>query len=155
MPTAMDRFDPPPALHHRLIGPLHVEAMLLADEARAYFDAAGKHERGRLEPVARVAFSCESLKLTTRLMHVIAWLLTQRARQAGELESPPARIPARGLGSAPDTADEVLAMLPDPARVLIDASIDLYRRVERLAGAQEAMAASPARSMFERLSASF
>ena len=151
----MDRFAPPPALHHRLIGPLHVEAMLLADEARAYFDLAGKRERGRLDPIARVAFSCESLKLTTRLMHVISWLLTQRARQSGELEGRPVATGSRSLGIAPDTAEDVLALLPEPARVLIEGSIDLYRRVERLDAAQGAVAASPARSMLDKLPASF
>ncbi|MCC2976483.1 DUF1465 family protein [Sphingomonas sp. PL-96] len=150
----MDRFAPPPALHHRLVAPLHVEAMLLADEARAYFDAAGKHERSCLDPVARVAFSCESLKLTTRLMHVIAWLLTQRAREAGELEG--RTQPAASLGPAQDTADAVLVELPDAARVLVEASIDLYRRVQRLDDAQAAAASSsPARLMLDRLSARF
>jgi regulator of CtrA degradation len=151
----MERFAPPPALHHRLIGPLHVEAMLLADEARSYFGSTGKRERERLAPAARVAFSCESLKLTSRLMHVIGWLLTQRARQEGELDADPNRAPARGLGVAPETAEDVLALLPESARTLIDASIDLYRRVERLEQAREPAIPSPARSMFERLSASF
>jgi regulator of CtrA degradation len=152
----MDRFfAPAPALHHRLIGPLHVEAMLLADEARAYFEAAGKRERVGLDPVGRVAFSCESLKLTTRLMHVTAWLLTQRAQQAGEMEVRPLRVPARALGSAPETTEESLGLLPEGARELIEASFDLYRRVERLAEPQEAVPANPALSMLERLSASF
>ncbi|MBM7406125.1 MULTISPECIES: DUF1465 family protein [Sphingomonas] len=151
----MDRFAPPPALHHRLIGPLHVEAMLLADEARAYFDLAGKRDRGRLDPIARVAFSCESLKLTTRLMHVTSWLLTQRARETGEVEARPVLTSSRAIGIAPETAEDVLALLPEPARVLIEASIDLYRRVERLDAAQGADAASPARVMLDRLSASF
>ena len=109
----MDRFAPPPALHHRLIGPLHVEAMLLADEARAYFDLTGKRDRGRLDPIARVAFSCESLKLTTRLMHVTSWLLTQRAREAGEVEARPVLTSSRALGIAPETAEDVLALTRD------------------------------------------
>ncbi|MBA3730170.1 MAG: DUF1465 family protein, partial [Sphingomonas sp.] len=63
----------------RLIDSLYTEAMLLADEARAYFDQAGRDERLTLEPFARVGFACESLKVTTRIMHIAAWLLTQRA----------------------------------------------------------------------------
>ncbi|WP_174280580.1 DUF1465 family protein, partial [Sphingomonas bacterium] len=74
-------------LHRRLIDALHMEALLLADEARDYFDEVGRAERDRLAPLARIGFSCESLKVTTRLMHVIAWLLTQRAVQAGELRA--------------------------------------------------------------------
>ena len=44
----------------RLIDSLYTEAMLLADEARSYFDEAGREERGTLEPFARVGFACES-----------------------------------------------------------------------------------------------
>ncbi|MFV0623182.1 DUF1465 family protein [Sphingomonas sp. ac-8] len=149
----MDRSALPPALQDRLLGPLHVEALLLADEARAYFDAAGRHERGRLEPVARVAFSCESLKLTTRLMHVLGWLLGQRAGDAGEMGARSSA--ARPLAEAPASSDDVLAMLPETARSLIEASIDLHRRVARLVPAPEAAIASPARSMLARLSAAF
>src|SRR3954466_7205772 len=72
--------------------------MLLADEARAYLDRQGRADRDSLEPIVRVSFSCESLKVTTRLMHVIAWLLTQRAVEAGGLSGPQARPPAGGGG---------------------------------------------------------
>ena len=60
----------------KLIDGLYVEAMVLADEARSYFDTGGRDDRLALDPLDRVGFSCESLKVTTRLMHVIAWLLT-------------------------------------------------------------------------------
>ena len=62
----------------KLIDSLYIEAMTLADEARSYFDRDGAVERSKLDPVARVAFSCESLKVTTRLMHVVSWLLVDR-----------------------------------------------------------------------------
>ena len=84
-----------PRLPAKLIDSLYVEAMVLADEARAYFDEHGRSDRLSLDPIVRVGFSCESLKVTTRLMHVIAWLLTQRAVEAGELSAAQARNPAR------------------------------------------------------------
>ena len=59
----------------KVIDALYVEAMVLADDARAYFDTFSREDRDALGPVLRVAFSCESLKVTTRLMHIIAWLL--------------------------------------------------------------------------------
>src|SRR6476661_1078328 len=71
----------------RLINSLYTEAMLLADEARAYFDEAGRDDRQLLEPFARVGFACESLKVTTRIMHIVAWLLTQKAVETGEIRS--------------------------------------------------------------------
>ncbi len=143
-------------LHRRLIDALYVEAMLLADEARSYFDEAGRTEREALGPLARVGFSCESLKVTTRLMHVIAWLLTQRAVQDGELRPSEARHPSRLLGEAPPSDAGVLATLPDRARALVASSADLHRRVALLDTAEGAAATrSPARSMQERLARAF
>lgn len=144
-------------LHRRLVDSLHVEAMLLADEARSYFDEAGKAEREALDPLDRVGFSCESLKVTTRLMHVIAWLLTQRAVDAGELRPRDALHPSRRLGEPPVSDLATMRALPARARALIDASADLHRRVARLDAAQAAALPmpSPVRSMQERLALSF
>jgi regulator of CtrA degradation len=136
---------------------LYSEAMLLADEARTYFDEAGRVEREALDPLIRVSFSCESLKVTTRLMHVIAWLLTQRAVQAGELRARDALDPARRLGDAPITDAALLAMLPTRAREMIGASTDLHRRVALMDEAQDmpAVIASPVRSMQKRIASAF
>ena len=64
--------QPQARITSRLIDSLYTEAMLLADEARSYFDDAGRDERATLEPFARVGFACESLKVTTRIMHIVA-----------------------------------------------------------------------------------
>lgn len=146
-----------PRVHRRLVDALYVEAMLLADEARSYFDETGRAEREALEPMVRVSFSCESLKVTTRLMHVIAWLLTQRAVQAGELRARDALDPSRRLGDAPVSDATILDALPPRARALIDTSAELHRRVARLDNAQDedADVTSPALSMQERLAAAF
>ncbi len=146
-----------PRLHIRLIDAFYVEAMVLADEARSYFDEGGRAEREALSPMDRVAFSCESLKVTTRLMHVIAWLLTQRAVIAGELTPAQAQDSARRLGTAPVSEEAIVATLPEPARAMVAGSIDLHRRVERLDAAQVAdePMESPARSMLDRLATSF
>ncbi len=139
-------------LHRHLIDGLYVDAMLLADEARAYFDEGGRNDRERLDPMARVGFSCESLKVTTRLMHVIAWLLTQRAVEAGEMAPRDALDPARRLGPAPVSDFALVDTLPAKARELIQSSIDLFRRAAMLDQGQAApYSASPVRSMLERL----
>lgn len=145
------------SVQRRLIDSLYVEAMVLADDARSYFDEGGREERESLTPMARVTFSCESLKVTTRLMHVIAWLLTQRAVFAGELGEGDALHPSRRLGEAPVTVPTVTAELPLRAQRLVAASAELHRRVARLDAAQVAGAPeqSPARQMFERLALSF
>jgi len=144
-------------LAHRLTDSLYTEAMLLADEVRGYFDDAGRDIRDRLDPMERVLFSCESLKITTRLMHVIAWLLTQRAVDAGELSMEGARSATRRLGGAVATDAATLARLPVDAQRLVIASIDIYRRVARLdAGLDDVLPpASPARQLHARLSQAF
>lgn len=142
----------------RLVDSLYVEAMLLADEVRAYFDDPGRTEREALPPLLRVAFSCESLKVTTRLMHVIAWLLTRRAVEHGELGATQAQARSRRLGVAADSDSEVVAALPEPARVLVEASRDLYARVERLdqdIDQPTVAVPSPARGLLSRLERAF
>ncbi|HKT14871.1 MAG TPA: DUF1465 family protein [Allosphingosinicella sp.] len=136
----------------KLIDSLYVEAMVLADEARAYFDQHGRDDRLALDPILRVGFSCESLKVTTRLMHVIAWLLTQRAVEAGELSPNQARSPTRRLGEATESDADIVPQLPREAVQLIEASRELYARVSRLdEGGTIETPPSPARSLMSRL----
>ncbi len=144
-------------LANRLIDGLYTEAMLLADEVRAYFDEVGRDARDALDPMDRVLFSCESLKVTTRLMHVIAWLLTQRAVEVGEISAAGAREPSRRLGGAVDSDAATLARLPVEAQRFVAASMTLYTRVSRLESGldDDLPAASPARQLHSRLQQSF
>ena len=137
----------------RLIDSLYTEAMLLADEARSYFDDAGRDERSTLQPFARVGFACESLKVTTRIMHIVAWLLTQRAIESGEIAGRDGRRPERRLGHAQDSDPLVVGSLPPAAQKLITSSVDLYARVKRLdEGVLEtSVPQSPARALMGRL----
>ncbi|RJT21113.1 DUF1465 family protein [Chakrabartia godavariana] len=140
----------------KVIDALYVEAMVLADDARAYFDTFSREERDRLGPVLRVAFSCESLKVTTRLMHVIAWLLAHRSqRPTGAAEAVDMRGPFR-LGGPTETDPDALAALPEGARTRIAASLDLYARVARLEAEMTRVETptSPARELLDRLSRS-
>ena len=145
-------------IQRALIDSLYTESMLLADEARSYFDVVGREQRDMLGAMDRVVFSCESLKVTTRLMHSIAWLLTQRAVAAGEIAAGEARDPSRRLGEAPVTEAAALESMPVGAQHLIAASIDLHRRIARLDAAQDEVVGipiSPARSMLDRLAHAF
>ena len=141
----------------RLIDSLYTEAMVLADEARAYFDETGRDDRQLLEPFARVGFACESLKVTTRIMHIVAWLLTQKAVESGEIRSSDGRRPERRLGNANDSDPKVVDQLPEAAQRLINASADLYSRIKRLDEGQliEEPAPSPARALMGRLERDF
>lgn len=141
----------------RLIDSLYTEAMLLADEARAYFDETGRDDRQSLEPFARVGFACESLKVTTRIMHIVAWLLTQKAVESGEIRSADGRRPERRLGHANDSDPLVIGQMPDSAQRLINSSADLYSRIKRLDEGQliDEPAPSPARALMGRLERDF
>ena len=137
----------------RLIESLYTEAMILADEARAYFDDEGREERLTLEPFVRVGFACESLKVTTRIMHIVAWLLTQRAVEAGAITGADGGRPERRLGKATESDPAVVEQLPLSAQRLISSSADLYARIQRLDEGQLAdePVVSPARALMGRL----
>jgi regulator of CtrA degradation len=141
----------------RLIDSLYTEAMLLADEARGYFDETGRDDRQSLEPFARVGFACESLKVTTRIMHIVAWLLTQKAVESGEIRSADGRRPERRLGHANESDPAVIVQMPESAQRLINASADLYSRIKRLDEGQliDEPAPSPARALMGRLERDF
>jgi regulator of CtrA degradation len=152
----MDESDlpgPQVRIASRLIDSLYTEAMLLADEARSYFDDAGREDRASLEPFARVGFACESLKVTTRIMHIVAWLLTQRAIESGEIPMFDGRRPERRLGHAQESDPAVVEQLPQAAQRLINSSADLYSRVKRIdeGGLEEEAPQSPARALMGRL----
>jgi regulator of CtrA degradation len=137
----------------RLVDSLYTEAMLLADEARHYFDDIGRNDRVSLHPFARVGFACESLKVTTRIMHIIAWLLTQRAIESGEIDYLDGRRPERRLGNAQDSDPAIVEQLPETAKRLITASADLYARIKRIdeGHLETDIPQSPARALMGRL----
>lgn len=145
------------ALTARLVDALYTEAMVLADEARGYFDQHGRAEREALPPLLRVGFSCESLKATTRLMHIIAWLLTRRAVEAGEIGEIDAAAPDRRLGHAAASDAMATAALPEAARAIVAATADLYERVRRIdeGGDRRLPAPSPALGLIRRLERAF
>jgi len=147
-------------LHRRLVDGLYVEAMVMADEARSYFQTSD--EQPAMDPLQRVAFTCESLKVTTRLMHIIAWLLSQRAYQRGELDLHDLFDEKYRLGAAGPTDPDLAAGFPFAARSLIEASQELYGRVARLQDRMDRMShaagpvdAGPARMLMDRLSTAF
>lgn len=146
-------------LTRKLVDSLYVEAMVLADEARAYFENHGVEARDSLPPAQRVGYAVESLKVTTRLMHVIAWLLTWRGEANGEIDAEQARHPDRRLGLTGRSDPAIVDMLPEGAQRLIVASEELHKRVRRLEqdllAPPEEPKASPARSLLGRLERAF
>mgnify|MGYP001165338561 FL=1 len=149
-------------LHRRLVDGLYLEAMMMADEARAYFDGDVLSQEDAADPLRRVAFACESLKVTTRLMHIIAWLLSQRAWQRGEIGDAELADEKYRLGRASLTDPTLTESFPFEARALIEGSQDLYDRVARLEERLDRMSggpgesdAGPARALLDRLNTAF
>jgi len=69
------------------------EGMELVEETAAYLDGDGRRESRLLSRQAALAYAAESMKLTTRLMHVASWLLVQRAVREGDMQAEVARQP--------------------------------------------------------------
>lgn len=141
----------------RLVDALYIDATTVADDVRAYADAAGRIEREAMPALARIAFTCEMMRVTTRLTHVIAWLLTRRALEAGEISRREARDPSRRLGMVETTDPAVMETLPADARRLILASETLHARARRLEASlsRPSAPASPTHQLIARLEDAF
>lgn len=135
---------------------LYTEVMILADEARAYFER--HHENDTIAPELAVAFSCESLKVTTRLMHSIAWLLSEKAIHAGEIEESRLPMHDRELGYAPASDRKLVDNLPAQAQYLVSESEIIYERLQRLStqiGAKTVQSRPSQHAMLDRLQQAF
>ena len=131
---------------------LYVEAMLLADEAHAAFAAERDLGSVRGNAAAQIGLACESLKTTTRLMHVIAWLLHRRAMFAGDPGAGPNDSAAR-IG-APVAADwKVCEGFDASVRRIIAASERLFERIAVMEAGWKAPAVTPVQALLARLEA--
>ncbi|WOE75091.1 DUF1465 family protein [Alterisphingorhabdus coralli] len=117
-----------------LVDSLYYESMALAEEARAHFSDTGTRDLANtvLSPTRQVELSCESLKVTTRLMHSIAWLLNRKAYFAGELSERQLRAASNDLGQAASSDPDVVATLDPHSRYLVKASEEIFARIERM-----------------------
>jgi regulator of CtrA degradation len=114
-----------------LVANLYVEAMLLADEAYTAFASQRDMGRGGMDRLTQVGLACESLKTTTRLMHIIAWLLHRRAMMANE----PGALPQDSAAHIGDviTADwEICIHFDSHCRHIVAGSERLFERIAKL-----------------------
>ena len=123
----------PATINPRIIEGLYSEALVLSDEVRAAFMLSGRIENaGRGDDLARIALSCEALRTTTRMMHVLAWLLNQRAYFRGEMSE----FQLRRHGRLPpqQTASDLgqLARLSPEVRDLVRRTQLFYDRIARI-----------------------
>jgi regulator of CtrA degradation len=61
------------------------DGMKLVEDTAAYLDGPGRQESKLLDRATSLAYATESMRLTTRLMHLASWLLLHRAVNEGEI----------------------------------------------------------------------
>ncbi|MGB3470684.1 MAG: DUF1465 family protein [Erythrobacter sp.] len=153
------------SLSRPIIEALYTEALILADDVRAVFADGARMGNQMASPeiarefalpddaMMRLALSTEGLKTTTRVMHVLAWLLNQRAYFAGEMSAQ--QVKRHGALPEDRPSDEKqLALLEPETRALIADTERLHRRIARLDAAWRqdfAMAPSPVRAFQDRI----
>lgn len=121
------------------------EGMSLVEETAGYLDGPGRRESKVLARNASLAYATESMRLTTRLMQLASWLLLHRAVNEGEMSLAQANKEKSKVKLSPgDAGDpEVVKLLPERLRELIDRSVRLQDRVRRL----DATIHAPARAV--------
>ena len=111
------------------------EALSLLTEARNYVAGLYIHEAGSFSATLRMAQCCETMRLTARLTHVMAWLLAQRAVYAGEITLEESVSEKFCLGGRSICLEEshYLGCIDDKSLgALLDRSLRLYIRISRL-----------------------
>lgn len=111
------------------------KGMTLVEETAAYLDGPGREESRALPRKVALAYAGESMRLTTRLMQVVSWLLVQKAVREGEMKAEEAaqekyRLGAREIcqGRPMLSAD----LLPERLLELMEESRRIYEQVSRL-----------------------
>ncbi len=121
-------------MNRYVIESLYEQALGIADDVRAAFELTPPATRDSPPDLTRIALSVEGLRTTTRMMHILAWLLNHRAYFAGDLNE----FQLRRHGVLPNDrpADpEQLAMLTPVTQALVERTVALHSRVSRLDGA--------------------
>jgi regulator of CtrA degradation len=138
------------------------EGMALVEETAAYLDGDGRIEAKILPRQAALAYATESMRLTTRLMQLASWLLLHRAVNEGEMTLIQARKEKAKVkvGGISVRDDESIRLLPERLQVLIERSVRIQTRIQRLdatihSGAVEVAAVNPVEHQLGMLKAAF
>jgi regulator of CtrA degradation len=130
-PETGERVSGPTAFFNRTFD----ETMALLIEARNYIAYNEAADQRGLSPQARLQVSYESLRVTSRLTQVMAWLLAQKAVHAGELTPRQVATDEYALSGGvvcTDPSGPENEELPSGLRSLLERSHKLYMRVARL-----------------------
>lgn len=111
------------------------EGMALVEDAASYLDGPGRRASRTLTGKVGLAYSTESMRLTTKLMQIASWLLVRRSVGRGEMtleealkSRQRAKLTCAGKVEYPEGFDE----LPEELKRLVRACDALYDRILRL-----------------------
>jgi regulator of CtrA degradation len=109
--------------------------MSLLVETRDYMRFREPADRRAMPDDHRLVVNCEALRLTSRLTHIMAWLLIQKAVHAGEISAAEAagtdhRLAGQSVCRERQVFRDV--SMPPALQMLLERSYQLYTRVERL-----------------------
>ena len=114
-----------------IVEALYCEALVLADEVRAAFDLPPVGEEIPQSDAESLARSVEGLRTTTRMMHILAWLLNQRAYFSGDLTEGQLRKHAELPEDRPSEPDQ-FELLDHDTQVIVIQTEDMHHRIARL-----------------------
>lgn len=110
------------------------ETMQLLSDAHEYFYTFGEDDQQRIPADLKSLYSCEMSRITLRLSSIMAWIMVQRAVFTGKIAAEEA-CERYGL----DFQDACMVdnrmlhgVLPSYVCYLLDRSLELYERVQRL-----------------------
>ena len=141
------------ALNSELFRELFREGMALVEETAAYLDGEGRAESRSLGRAATLAYSTESMRLTTRLMQIASWLLMQRAVNEGEMSPDQARSEKNKVRldfQPPVMSGPLWEELPATLRAIIERTDRLHERIVHMDKAIYTAAAAPAANAIAR-----
>ncbi|TRD10849.1 DUF1465 family protein [Erythrobacter insulae] len=143
-------------LSRPIIEALYSEALVLADDVRSVFALGTREPATGENAMVRLALSTEGLKTTTRMMHLLAWLLNQRAYFSGEMSE----NQVRNHGALPpDRRSDIaqLLLLEPETRALIAETEAMHSRIARLdqSWRQQFAMGSPVRAFQDRIDREF
>lgn len=111
------------------------EGMELVERTAAYLDNQGRADARKLKPPVSLTYATESMRLTTRLLELAAWLLIRRSLKNGEITPEDAVAKRARLklgGSGRPTHISQFDALPATLRGLIEESFQLTDRIIQL-----------------------
>jgi regulator of CtrA degradation len=125
----------------KLLNRIFEETMALLIDARDYVLRYESAETAQLTPTSRLLVRRETMRITSRLTQVMAWLLVQKAVFAGEISRAEAAEPAHRLAGhrlCLDTEGGRFDGVPPRLSTLLERSYRLYTRIARLDALVEA-----------------